>query len=206
VRPETLTDLEVGVRLERGRLAASTNLFLMAFRDEIAPIGTMSATGSPLRRNVDRSSRTGLEVEVEFRASAAFLASGNLTLMRARIAEYEDEVNAITYRDVPPLLSPAIIANARGVWRASERLDFTLGARHVGRSFLANDGDASLTLPAHTLVDGTASLRLGRHAVRLQAQNLLDAVAYSSGYTDGASRYFFPVATRTLLATMSLTF
>jgi iron complex outermembrane receptor protein len=187
-------------------VAGSANLFLMSFRDEIAPIGAISATGSPLRRNVDRSSRVGLELEGEVRASAALLLGGNLTWLRARIAEYEDEVNSITHRDVPPLLSPAIVANALAAWRVSERLDVTLGARHVGRSYLANDGDASLTLPAHSLMNGTVALRLGRHSVRLQAQNLIDAVAYTSGYTDGTTRYLFPVASRTLLATLSLTF
>jgi hypothetical protein len=37
-------------------------------------------------------------------------------------------------------------------------------------------------------------------------QNLFDSVAYASGYTDGADRYFFPVAARTFLATVALTF
>ena len=40
----------------------------------------------------------------------------------------------------------------------------------------------------------------------MQVQNIFDATAYASGYTDGTNRYFFPVATRTLLATMAVRF
>jgi outer membrane receptor protein involved in Fe transport len=92
------------------------------------------------------------------------------------------------------------------VWRATERLDLTLGARHVGRSMLRNDGDLDNVLPAHSLLDATVGYRLGRHAIRLQAQNLTDAAAYTSGYSTGATRYFFPVASRALLATVTLSF
>jgi iron complex outermembrane receptor protein len=206
VRPEALTDLEAGLRVARGRATVSVNAFAMLFRDEIAPIGAISATGNPLRRNVDRSTRIGVEVESALRATDALHVTGNLTLMRARIAEYEDEGTSTTYRDVPPLLTPAIIANVQAAWRATEALHLTLGARHVGRSHLANDGNDALVLPAHTLVDGAAAIRLRRHEVRLHAQNLFDASAYTNGYTDGVTRYLFPVASRTLLATVSLSF
>ncbi len=81
----------------------------------------------------------------------------------------------------------------------------TLGVRHVARSFLANDGNPALTAPAYTLVDGGASLTVGRYAVRVQGQNLLNGRAYASGYTDGVERYFFPVARRTVIASLVLT-
>ncbi len=206
VRPEHLTDLEAGVRLTRARFTLTANAFAMRFRDEIAPIGQIAATGSPLRRNVARSSRLGVEFEGDLRASTDLLLTGNLTLMRARIAEYEDEAAGVTHRDVPPLLTPAVIANAQAAWRLSDAAELTLAGRHVGRSHLANDGDEAMSLPAHTLLDATVALHLAGQTVRVQAQNLLDARAYTNGYTDGAARYLFPVASRTLLATVTLTF
>ena len=206
VKPERVTDLEVGVRLERGPATLGVNLFAMHFRDEIAPIGALSITGSPLRRNVDRSARTGIELESSWAVTPQLLVSGNAALMRARIREFSDLGTNTTYRDVSPLLSPAVIANAQVAWRSSGRADLTLAARHVGRAQLANDGNASLVTPAYTLVDVALEMPAGRHAVRLQLQNITDAVAYSGGYTDGTDRYFFPVATRTALATVVLRF
>jgi len=206
VRPERLTDLEAGVRLERGALDVSANAFAMRFRDEIAPIGAIAITGSPLRRNVARSARDGVELEARWRARPALEVSGNLMLLRARIAAYTDEAAGVTYRDVPPLLTPSVVANAQVAWRPVGGLDLTLGGRHVGRSFLANDGNAALTAPAFTLVDLGLVLPVGAQRVRVQLQNALDATAYAAGYTDGTTRYLFPVAGRTLLTTIQLRF
>ena len=206
VRPERLTDLETGVRVARGAAVLSVNAFAMRFSDEIAPIGAISITGSPLRRNVEHSTRAGVEIEGSWRVGALLTLTGNAMLMRARIAEYRDVASATTFRDVPPLLSPAVIANAQAAWRPSARGELSFGIRHVARSFLANDGNAAFATPAFTLVDAGGSVAVGRHALRVQAQNLFNATAYASGYTDGATRYFFPVARRTILATVALLF
>lgn len=205
VRPEYLTDVEAGIRVRRARGAVSLNAFAMRFDDEIAPIGQVAITGSQLRKNVGRTTRTGVELEGAWELTRSLTLSGNATLLRARIAEYTDEATATTYRDVTPLLTPGVIINGRLTSQLGDG-ELSFGVRHVGRSFLANDGNPALTAPAHTLVDvGTAIPFLGT-LVRIQAQNLLDATAFASGYTDGTTRYFFPVAGRTFLATVVLTF
>ena len=151
--------------------------------------------------------RTALPpTRLPWRPRASLTLTANTMWMHARIARYTDEASAITYRDVPPLLSPALLANAQGSWRAARGTELSLSARHVGRSFLANDGDAATTTPPFTLMDAGASIPVGGMVLRIQAQNLLDATAYASGYTDGSTRYLLPVATRTLLATLVLSF
>ena len=205
VRPEFLTDLETGVRVARPRGTVSLNAFAMRFRDEIAPIGQIAITGSPLRKNVDRSSRVGVELEGRYYLGKSITASGNAMLMRARIAEYRDEAAGRTYRDVQPLLSPAIIANGQ-LMRQQGDGEITVGVRHVGRSFLANDENAATAISAFTLTDfGFGAPILGT-LVRVQVQNLFDVKAYASGYTDGTTRYLFPIATRTLVATAVIVF
>jgi outer membrane receptor protein involved in Fe transport len=107
---------------------------------------------------------------------------------------------------VAPLLTPALLANAQVAWNPIALAELTLVARHVGESQLANDGNRALVAPAYTLADLGASYRLQKTALRVQIQNLFDATAYASGYTDGTTRYFFPVAARTVLATVGVTF
>jgi iron complex outermembrane receptor protein len=206
VKPERLTDLEVGARFRRGTLQASVNGFAMQFRDEIAPIGQLSVTGSQLRRNVDRSSRIGVEAEFAWQLVESFSLTANAMFLRARIEEFTDEATLTTYRDVRPLLTPAVLANAEAAWNPSDALELTVSARHVAESQLANDGNEALVTPAFTVADLGAAYRLGRTTLRVQVQNLFDATAYASGYTDGTERYFFPVATRTVMATMALRF
>lgn len=206
VKPERLTDFEFGARLRRATLQASVNAFAMQFRDEIAPIGQLSVTGSQIRRNVDRSSRLGIESELEWQAHPRLGVTANAMLLRARIAEFTDEAAAITYRDVAPLLTPALLANAQLAWTPRTGVELSLSARHVAESQLANDGNAALVTPAFTLADLGASYARGASTLRVQVQNLFDATAYASGYTDGSTRYFFPVATRTVVATLALRF
>lgn len=206
VKPERLTDLELGARLRRGSVLASVNAFAMQFRDEIAPIGQLSVTGSQLRRNVDRSSRVGVEAELAWQVQPQLGLSANAMLLRARIDEFTDEAATTTYRDVKPLLTPAFLANAQAAWNPRRDLELTLSARHVAESQLANDGNAALVTPAFTLTDVAGAYTFSRATLRVQVQNLFDATAYASGYTDGSARYFFPVAARTVLATMALRF
>ena len=204
VKPESVTDMEAGVRWSGRRVEIRVNGFVMQFHDEIAPIGTLAITGSPLRKNVDRSHRTGIEFDGIWRPGASVTLTGNAMVMRARIEEYTDDASGVTYTDVPPLLSPSLIANLEGRWQASRVLELGAALRHVGQSQLANDGSATQVLPAATLVDLRASVEVGHVEIRGQALNLFDANAYASGYTDGTTRYLFPVAERTLLTTLVL--
>jgi iron complex outermembrane recepter protein len=206
VAPERLTDLELGARWRRGALSASVNGFAMQFRNEIAPIGQLTPQGAQLRANVARSSRIGVEGEATWRARPTLLLTGNAMLMRARIAEYTDEGTAQSFSDVAPLLSPAIVANAQAAWSPRSAVELALTLRHVGESQLANDGNAALVTPAFTIADLGGSFAVGRSTLRVQVQNLFDSVAYASGYTDGTERYFFPVAARTVLATIVVGF
>lgn len=206
VKPERLTDLELGLRWVRGALSGSLNGFVMQFQNEIAPIGQITLNGSQLRANVARSSRVGIEGEVVWRARPSVLVTANTMLLRARIAEYTDAGTSVTYDDVAPLLSPAIVVNAQVAWRPRSALELALSARHVGESQLANDGNRDLVTPAFTVADLSGSFTLGGATLRLQLQNLFDATAYPSGYTDGTDRYFFPLAARTVLATIVVGF
>ncbi|MDH5233841.1 MAG: TonB-dependent receptor [Gemmatimonadota bacterium] len=206
VRPEYVTDLEVGVRVARGTASLGINAFAMRFRDEIAPIGAIAITGSPLRQNVAGSERVGVELEGRWVPRAGLTFSANATAMRARIAEYTDAATATDYRDVPPLLTPALLAHAEAAWAPFARGEVLLALRHVSRAYLANDGNTALTIPAYSMVDAGITLPVGRQAIRLQVHNLTGATAYASGYTDGAVRYLFPIARRGALATLVLGF
>ncbi|MBX7120120.1 MAG: TonB-dependent receptor [Gemmatimonadaceae bacterium] len=205
VRPERLLDLEAGVRVRRARHWVSANVFSMRFADEIAPIGALTLNGTQLRRNVGRTTRTGVELEGSADPGFQLTVSGNLMLLDARIARYTDEASGTTYRDVPPLLTPRVIGNLQLVRHQGDG-ELSLGVRHIGRSQLANDGNAALVTPAFTTVEfGTLIPFLG-NLIRVQVQNLLDARGYASGYTDGTTRYLFPVAGRTILATLVISF
>jgi iron complex outermembrane receptor protein len=202
VKPEKVDDYEAGLTWRGSRASVTATLFAMEFRNEIAPIGQLALTGAPLRRNVPSSYRRGIEVEGQATLRRGGTLAGNIALMRARIAEYKDEAAGAEYHDIEPLLTPPVTANLRWDSPATRRSGIGLALRHVSRMHLANDGNDALVVDPYSMLD--LSLRTGRAGwtVLLEVNNLLDADAYSSGYTDGTSRYLMPIATRHAIVTV----
>ena len=235
VRPEKVVDLEVGIDLRTDELALQANVYAMEFSDEIALTGELSEVGLPLRRNVDDSYRRGLEVDLRWRASSrwTFLASANLSRNRIREwTQFYDVYDAdgawvasepITYRDVPPLLTPEVIVNLGAEWIGRQG-GLALNGRHVSQAHLDNTGLDRFRLPSHTDFDLRASLDLGRWwpaagaKVTLFVNNLFDSDGqYPSGYSyqflqrdpaggvdlDGIP-FYYPRATRNAVVSLEL--
>jgi iron complex outermembrane receptor protein len=206
VRPEKVNDFEAGATWARGALTVTASVFDMEFHDEIAAIGRLSLTGSPLRQNVDASYRRGVELDGSWRASEGVSVSGNLTLMKARILSWTDAESGNTYTDVEPLMTPPAIGNAQAELRITHSLSLIPLVRYVDRAHLANDGNARLTTPPYWMVDAALAWRARRAEVRAQLFNALDANAFAGGYSDGSARYFYPIASRNVLVTTKFTF
>jgi iron complex outermembrane receptor protein len=203
VEPERVWDAELGMTFNSSRLTLAANVFDMRFSNEITPIGELSYIGLPLRKNVRSSLRQGVELDAAFREQR-FAASGNVTWTRGVIDEYTDDATGQTFRDVEPLLTPAIVTNQRvslGVFRGAW---VHLDGRYVGESFLANTGDSRFMLPAAFTFDAALAYEIGAHALLLQLRNVTDRRTYTSGYTDGTTRYFYVLAGRNLIATLRL--
>ena len=84
--------------------------------------------GLPVRRNVPRSYRRGLEVELDWSPQPSWRVGGNASFSHNRIDEWTqfydvyDETGAwidsvpITHTDVDPLLTPEIVLNLGAEW------------------------------------------------------------------------------------------
>jgi iron complex outermembrane receptor protein len=207
----------------------------MEFTDEIALTGELSEIGLPIRTNVDESYRRGLEVDLKWQASERWALLHSSNLSRNRIREWTqfydvyDEQGSwidsepITYRDVPPLLTPEVIANLGVEWTRSGASAALMG-RYVDDAQLDNTGLEEFQLPSYTTVDLRASVNLGRWwastnpRLTLFINNLFDSEdPYPSGYSyqfinqdstgeqtlDGIP-YYYPLATRNAVLTLEL--
>ncbi len=206
VKPEQLLDAEVGAAWTMGSFSVAANLFDMEFHNEIAAIGALSLTGSPLRKNVDRSYRRGLELEGEWHPSPRWKASANLTIMRATISTYHDDRANATYHNVEPLLTPPVISSQLVEYTISSEWSLRANGKFVDRTHLANDGNPSLTTPSYYMADAGLTWRRGATELRVQVYNVLNSNAYSSGYASGGVRYFYPIATRNFLISTRVAF
>ncbi|MBW7934574.1 MAG: TonB-dependent receptor [Gemmatimonadaceae bacterium] len=206
VRPEHVVDYEAGATWARGSLRATANVFAMEFREEIAAVGTVSLTGSPLRVNVGGSHRRGVEAELRWRASSVLLVDATLAITDARIRAFTDAASGETYRNVRSRLTPKTVATQAVVWRLPHGLSLEGEAREVSASPLTNTGEARAVLPAYVLVDGGVSWSRGATSIVARVNNLFDRLAYGGGYASEGTNYVFPFATRHVLVTVRRTF
>ena len=228
VRPERLYDFEAGWNYRAANVDLSANVYAMEFRNEIASTGELSDIGLLLRRNVDRSYRRGIELELAWQAAPSVRLKTNANFSRNRIDEWTQFFDVYDadftwtgsrpqlYRNVQPLLTPNVIVNQAVEYTPSSRWSLGATGRYVGRSYLDNTNDAGFDAPSFFVVDANASYRLTpRWRVSVQVNNALnnDRV-YPSGYSyrydfDGAptgTAYYYPQATRNAVLLMDFDF
>ncbi|MEK6372758.1 MAG: TonB-dependent receptor [Acidobacteriota bacterium] len=227
VKPERLIDVEAGwdYRTRAGVLKA--NVYAMHFRNEIAATGELSDIGLALRRNVDRSTRRGIELEAAWQATPSLRLRGNANLSRNRISKWMQfyDVYAaagnvtcsepITHRDVNPLLTPTVLLNQTVEWTPQRALTLGATGRYAGKSYLNNTNDERFTTPSFFTLDANAAFDVNRHArLRVQVNNVLNNKrVWPSGYSylfitpqksvDGIS-YYYPQATRNATVMMKV--
>jgi iron complex outermembrane receptor protein len=205
VKPETVHDVEVGTTYRTSDLELQANVYSMDFRNEIAPIGMLSYIGTPLRKNVGASYRRGIEGDVTYRGLARWLLSANASASVNRIREYTDSTDTpVTYRDVPPLLTPTFQSYARAQYTPVRALDVAVEGRYQNASFLQNTGDRTYMLPAAFNLDGSVTLHVGKSAIVVRGNNLTNSMKYGSGYGYGGVSYYYVVPPRNVFVTLKL--
>jgi iron complex outermembrane receptor protein len=224
VRPERVIDFEAGWNTRMANVELQANVYAMEFRNEIASTGELSDIGLLLRRNVDRSHRRGIELDAAWRISPRLSSKTTASFSHNRIDEWTQffdaydaegdyaEARPVQYRDVQPLLTPAVLIAQSLDYAPFARLATNVTARYVGRSYLDNTNDSAFDAPAFTLVDARVSYAVTSWArVTLQVNNLLDANrVYPSGYSyryfsgdvNTGTAYYYPQAGRNAVVLM----
>ncbi len=234
VKPERVVDFEAGLELRRKHFSLQASAFAMEFRNEIAQTGELSEIGLPLRRNVDKSHRRGLELDLRWRPRPGLDVRLSASANRSRIetwTQFYDVYDAEgawvgstsrVLRDVPPLLTPAFVANPSVEYAPVKWLSFTAAGRYVAMAHLDNTGDDAFRTPDFFGLDATATLSLerwikkGQPRLSIRVLNLLDdRRIWPSGYsylfftqdaagalTPGGTAYYYPQATRSVFVSL----
>ena len=214
VRAESVRDLETGISWRGGAVQAQANLFLMQFRDEIAPIGGINEIGYVLRKNVPRSMRRGVEADVTWRATPRLTMLATASVTDARIREYRDDATGETYHDVRALMTPAFVSGHGIRSDLTTWLSLDLDGRYTSRMMLTNTDDDRFAVPPSWYADAGLTVRAGRHSVLVQLRNVLDRRVYTGGYPGPAASgdpeamepYYYILAPRNLTVNARIAF
>lgn len=225
VKPERVIDLEAGWTFRAARFELDANVYAMEFHDEIAATGEQSEIGLALRRNVDRSSRRGIELDASWQPTASLRLRTNANVSRNRIRDwtqfidvYDAEGNwtgtrAVAHRDVEPLLTPSVLVSQAVDYTPNARFSSGVIARYAGRSYLDNTN--GLDAPSYFVADANVSYAVTSWVrVSLQVNNVLNndrirPSGYSYLYFDqgtlNGTAYYYPQATRNAVVLVDFT-
>ncbi len=207
VKPESVTDVEAGIKLWFTHYKINLNVYDMEFKNEIAAIGQLSYIGLPLRKNVASSYRRGIELNMSLEPLRGLTLTTQANLSTNRIKSYTTDYDSVTYTNVQPLLTPQVIANQSVEYRLTSWLAAELSARYLSSSFLDNTGNSNYKVPESLICNASLNITfLKQHSISLMANNIFDQPYYTSGYVQGSQPWYFAMATRNYAATLKLRF
>jgi iron complex outermembrane receptor protein len=215
VHPESARDLETGIVWRRPTLQMQANVFVMQFRDEIAPIGEINEIGYVLHKNVAHSFRRGLEGDLTWRALPRLTLVATASLTDARIRDYRDDASGIVYHDVAALLTPKFVSGHGLRSDLTSWLSLDLDGRYTSRMMLTNTNDPTFVVPASWYADAGLTFRVARQSVLVAVRNILNQRVYTGGYPGAAAGssdptamepYYYPLASRNVSVNARLIF
>ncbi|CAN5531753.1 TonB-dependent receptor [soil metagenome] len=211
-RPEHLENLEVGWRRNASKYAFELNYYLMNYTDQLVLTGAIDNTGFPIRANVGKSYRTGIEASGIIRFSAKWSWNLNATWSINKNRDFvPDESNLAVTKNTTIILSPGLIAGSQLTWSPWQHLQAMWLSKYVGKQYLDNTETEKLTLPGYFINDLRLSYQIvpkGMKEIGLSvlANNLFDVKYSSNGYAYGGTAYYFPQAGRNFMVMMTLKF
>jgi iron complex outermembrane receptor protein len=200
VKPEYMTDLELGYQWTKEKATIGLNLYYMNYKDQLVLTGELNDVGAPLRTNVKQSFRRGIEVSGNYSILENFLITGNFTLSQNKISSfneylynYDYEALVIEHNNTDIAFSPSMSGSGQLSYRywTKNQTQFLEGAwmtKFVGKQYLDNTQNDRLSLNPYIVNDLRLSYHLStRNKSDIQlnfwANNILGEVYSSNGYT-----------------------
>lgn len=210
VRPEKLNDFELGWRFNSEKFQLTSNLYYMAYKDQLILTGTLDDVGSPIRSNSEKSYRLGFEVDATIKLSDKFLLRPNFTLSSNKNVDLA--VEGQNYGTTDIAYSPSVIAGNIIVYSPIENFHISLLQKYVGEQYMNN-----IELPAAKLADYFVNDLNVSYEIKPKSifksiiitglvNNVLDKKYVSNGYMYDVYPYYYPQAGINFLAGLTLKF
>jgi iron complex outermembrane receptor protein len=199
IKPERVTNGELGFRFVGSKLTMQANLFYMYFSNPIINTGALNAFGYPITTNINQMVRNGIEIDGTWKLGQWIWLTHSSMLSQHTINRltqyYTDSAFAsvgVDYQNTTPSLSPQVIVN-QGVRLLPLRYAFVdVNARYVSKQFVDNSSQAIAAIDAYTVLDARLNLDLApfvgyKVRLSLQATNLLNSAYTAWGNVAAAS-------------------
>lgn len=226
-KAESMQNLELGGEYRNSKYKLAVNLFIMNYTDQLITTGQLNDVGSPIRQNVDKSYRRGVELQSVFALSKKLKFEANITYSKNKIETFDEltydyttgfDIITESKRNRDIALSPEIIANGVLSFKANDQLEIAVLSRYVGEQFLDNSSDRNKMLDAYFVNDLRIQYSIPTKLIKeaklqLLVNNVLSEEYSSNGYTYSyivgstiTENFYYPQALRNYLIGLNLKF
>jgi len=210
VQPEKLNDFELGWRLNNEKIQLNTNIYYMAYKNQLILTGKLDDVGAPIRSNSEKSYRLGLEVDATIALSEQWMVRPNFTLS----ANKNVDLNVIgTYYGTKDIAySPSVIVGNVLVFSPIKALHLSLLQKFVGEQFMNNIELPAAKLADYFVNDFNVSYTFKPKTIFKEivlsglVNNILDKKYVSNGYMYDIYPSYYPQAGINFLAGLNLKF
>ncbi|RTY70584.1 TonB-dependent receptor [Flavobacterium sp. LB2P53] len=210
VKPEKLNDFELGWRYVAEKVQFNSNVYYMAYKDQLILTGSLDDVGAPIRSNSEKSYRLGLEIDATIALTDQLIIRPNFTLSANKNIDLAVEGKDYGTTDIA--YSPSIIAGNILVYTPVENLHISWLQKFVGEQYMNN-----IELPAAKLADYFVNDLNVAYTFKPKSifkeiivtglvNNFLDKKYVSNGYMYDIYPYYYPQAGINFLVGLTLRF
>jgi len=188
---ETLYDWEFGYNFSSSGFSFSANYYYMNYKNQLVLTGEINDVGAPIMVNVDKSFRTGIELQAGVQIIKNLQWNGNSTFSLNKIknfTEYVDEYDVdwnyagqqtFDLGTTDLAFSPNIVANSRFFYTPIKHLNLSFVSSYVGKQYVDNTSNEDRILNPwfvnHLNADYTFTTNLFKEiTIRAMAINLFN--------------------------------
>ena len=159
-KPEKLDDFELGWRINTPKLQAQTNIYWMEYKDQLVLTGAIDEVGAPIRQNVGKSRRVGIELELKMKFLPNWMWQPNLALSRNQNLDFYFKRDGVLENLGKTQLaySPNLVGGSAIIYVPSTRFQIGLLSKYVGKQYMGNIDSENSTLEAYFVNDLNAVL------------------------------------------------
>lgn len=194
-KPEKLMDYELTYRLYYKKVSMNLTGYVMNYKNQLVLTGAINDVGNPLRTNVDKSYRRGIESSINYEPFKNFIVGGNFTFSANRIKQisvivpnYVTYINdTLNYSNTKIALSPNLIS-AVYVNYTYKNWYFQFNVKYCGSQQLDNTSSSTRKIEAYSFGELTINKTLvlrNESKIRFQFQvlNAFNTRYHNNGYT-----------------------
>lgn len=210
VQPETLDDFELGWRLNNEKIQLNTNIYYMAYKNQLILTGKIDDVGAPIRSNSEKSYRLGLEVDATIALSEQWMMRPNFTLSANKNVDLN--ITGTNFGTTDIAYSPSVIVGNVLVFSPVKALHLSLLQKFVGEQFMNNIELPAAKLADYFVNDFNVSYTFKPKTIFKEivlsglVNNFLDKKYVSNGYMYDIYPSYYPQAGINFLAGLHLKF